>query len=71
MEDAQPWIHPAKWGAQTSQGIWDTNGSHDFSQTTRPFDSHQKRKKKKEKEKKKEGRQKKENLLNSELLCSG
>ena len=32
----QPRICPGEWNAQTSLGFWDTNGSHNFGQTTRP-----------------------------------
>ena len=44
-----------KWDAQTSLRFWDTNGSPNPSETIRPNDS----------------QQKKENLLNSGLCCSG
>ena len=44
-----------EWDAQTPQGFWDTNGSPNPHQTTRPYNN-QKKKKKKKKEKKETGR---------------
>ena len=43
MACVQPRIRPGKRDAQTSQGFWDTNGSPDLGQTTRPSDSQQKK----------------------------
>ena len=39
MVYSQPRILPRKWGAQNSLGLWDTNGSSNLNQTTRPSDS--------------------------------
>ena len=50
----QPRISPTKWDAQTSLGFWDTNGSSNLGQTTRPTKS----------------RQQKENMPNSGLCHS-
>ena len=50
MVYAQLGIRPNKWDAQNSLEFWDTNGSSNLDQTTRPSDS-QKKKKKKEKKK--------------------
>ena len=36
MVDAQPRRHPRKWDTQTSLEFWDTNGSTNLGQTTRP-----------------------------------
>ena len=55
MVYAQPRTLPGKRDAQTSLGFWDTNGSPNLGQTSRPSDSQQKRK----------------NLLNSGLCRSG
>ena len=48
---AQPIFCPRKWDVLNPLGFWDTNGSSNIGQTTRPSDSQQKKKKKKEKEK--------------------
>ena len=61
MVYAQPKICPGEWNAQTPLGFWDTNGSLNPSQTTRPYNNQFKKKKKK----------KKENLQNGGLCCSG
>ena len=53
---AQPRIRPRKLGAQNSLEFWDTNGSPNLGQTTRPTDSQQTKKKKKEKKKEKKKR---------------
>ena len=45
---AQPRIHPKKWDAWNSLGFWDTNGSFNFSQTTRPSISQKKKKERKD-----------------------
>ena len=34
-----PRIRPSKWNAQNSLGFWDTNGSSNYGQTTRPCDT--------------------------------
>ena len=47
----QPRIYPRKWDAQSTLGIWDTNGSSNPSQMITPGDSQQQQKKKKEKKK--------------------
>ena len=52
---AQPRICPGKWDAQTPLGFWDTNGSPNLGQMTRPINNQQ--------------QQQKENLPNCEL-CS-
>ena len=36
-------IRPREWNEQTPQRFWDTNGSANLSQTTRPSDNQQKR----------------------------
>ena len=43
MIEAQPSIRPRKSDAQNSFGFWDTNGSSNLSQTSRPSDSQQKK----------------------------
>ena len=48
-------IRPRKWDAQNSLGFWDTNGSLNPTQTTKPGDSQQKKKKKKKKRKRERG----------------
>ena len=54
---AQPRIHPRKCNVQNSLGFWDTNGSPNLSQMTKPYGSQQKKIR--------------ENLLNKGLCCSG
>ena len=54
MVYAQPRIRSRKWDAV---GFWDTKGSPNLDQTTRPCDCQKKKKKKKEKEKEKEKRE--------------
>ena len=44
MVYAQLIICPGEWDAQISQGFWDTNGSSNLGQTTRPSDSRKKKK---------------------------
>ena len=39
---AQPGIRPGKWDAHTFLGFWDTNGSPNLSQKTRPYNNQQK-----------------------------
>ena len=51
---AQPRICPRKWNAQNSLGFWDTNGSPNLAQTTRPIDNQQQKKKKEKKKEKRE-----------------
>ena len=41
---AQPRIRPGEWDAQNSLGFWDTNGSPNTDQTTRPSNNQQKKK---------------------------
>ena len=36
-----PRIRPRKWDAENSVGFWDTNGSSNLGQATRPRDSQQ------------------------------
>ena len=48
---AQPRICPGEWEAPTPLGFWDTNGSPNLGQTTRPYDNQQQKKKKKKKKK--------------------
>ena len=43
MVHAQPRIRPGEWDAQTSLGFWDTNGSPNLGQTTRPSENQQKK----------------------------
>ena len=62
MVYVHPGIRLGEYDAQTFLGIWDTNGSTNLGQTTRPSDSQQKKKKKKER---------KEKLSNSELCRPG
>ena len=38
---AQPRICPEEWNAQTPLGFWDTNGSSNLGQTTRPSNNQQ------------------------------
>ena len=45
MVYAQPRICPGKWDIQTPLGFWNTNGLLNLSQTTRPNNSQQKKKK--------------------------
>ena len=40
---AQSMICPGEWEAQTSPSFWDTNGSCNLGQTTRPSDNQQKK----------------------------
>ena len=40
---AQPSICPGEWDAPTPMGFWDTNGSLNLSETTRPYDNQQKK----------------------------
>ena len=54
MVYAQPRIRLGEWDAQTSLGFWDTNGSPNLGQMTRPSDNQQLQKKKKKKKKKRE-----------------
>ena len=49
MVYAQTRIYLREWDVQSSLGFWDTNGSHNLGQMSRPRDSRQKKKKKKEK----------------------
>ena len=39
MVYAQPSICPGEWDAQTPLGFWDTNGSPNLGQTTRPYNN--------------------------------
>ena len=57
MVCVQSRIHPGKWDAQNSLGFWDTNGSFNLGQTTRPSDGQKKKKR--------------ENLPNCRLCCPG
>ena len=43
MVYAQPRNYTTKWDAQNSLGFWDTNGSPDQDQTTKPCDTQQKK----------------------------
>ena len=43
MVYTQPRIYPGKWNVQTSPEFWDTNGSSNLSQTTRPYYYQQKK----------------------------
>ena len=43
MVYAQSSICPGKWNAQAPLGFWDTNGSLNLGQTTRPYSNQQKR----------------------------
>ena len=47
MVYAQSGICPGEWDTLTALGFWDTNGSPNLSQITRPSDSKKKKKKKK------------------------
>ena len=38
----QPRICPGEWHTQTPLGFWDTNGSTNLGQTTRPYNNQQK-----------------------------
>ena len=42
MVYAQPRICPGAWHSQSPLGLWDTNGSPDLGQTTRPYNNQQK-----------------------------
>ena len=53
MVDAQSRICPGEWDSQAPLGFWDTNGSPNLGQTTRPNNN----------------QQKKENLQNCGLCC--
>ena len=44
MVYAQPRNFPGEWDAQTPLEFWDTNGSLNISQTTRPCNNRQKKK---------------------------
>ena len=46
MVYAQPSICAGEWDAQTPLGFWDTNGSLNLDQTTRPYNDQQKKKEK-------------------------
>ena len=43
MVYAQPRISPEEWDVQTPLGFWDTNGSPNLGQTTRPWNNKKKR----------------------------
>ena len=43
MVYAQSRICPGEWDAQTLLGFWDTNGSLNLGQTTRPYNNQQKK----------------------------
>ena len=43
MVFAQHTIRPGKWDAQTPLGFWDTNGSPDLGQMTRPYNNQRKK----------------------------
>ena len=43
MVYAQSRIFPEEWDTQTPQGFWDTNGSPNLNQETRPYNNQQKR----------------------------
>ena len=43
MVYTQPRIRPVKWDAQNSLGFWDTNGSPNLGQITRPRYNHKKK----------------------------
>ena len=45
MVYAQPTICPGKWDTQNHMGFRGTNGSPNLSQTTRPYNNQQKKKK--------------------------
>ena len=45
MVHAQPRIRHGKWDAQTSMGFWNTNGSPNLGQTTRPCNNKKTKKK--------------------------
>ena len=49
MVYAQTRIRPTQWDAQSSLGFWDTNGSSNLGQTTKPWDSQLQKKERKEK----------------------
>ena len=51
---------PRKWHTQTPMGLWQTNGSPNLGQKTRPYNNQEKKKKKK-----------KENQQNCRLCCPG
>ena len=36
---AQPIISPGQWDTQTAMGFWDTNGSLNLGQTTKPYNN--------------------------------
>ena len=55
MAYAQPNICPREWNSQTHMGVWDTNGSHNLGEMTRPNNNQQKR----------------ETLQNCGLCCPG
>ena len=44
MVYVQPRICPGECDAQTPLGFWDTNGSPNLGQTTRPYNNQQKKK---------------------------
>ena len=46
MVYTQPRISPREWNAQNSQGSWDTNGSPNLGQMTRPCNNQQQQLKK-------------------------
>ena len=54
MVYVQPKIHPGDRDAQNSLGFWNTNGTSNLGQTTKPSDSKKKKKKRKKEKKKKE-----------------
>ena len=47
MVYAQPSICPGEWDTQTPLGFWDTNGSTNLGQTTRPHNNQQQQQQKK------------------------
>ena len=59
MVYAQTRIRPGKWDAQTLLGFWDTNGSPNLGQTTRPYHN------------KKEKKKKEDNLPDCGFCCPG
>ena len=72
MVYAQPSICPGEWDTKGPMEFWHINGSPNFGQTTRPYNSQQKKTKKNKNEKQKNKKKKNpENLQNCELYCPG
>ena len=69
MVYAQPSVCLGKWNAKTPLGFWDTNGSPNLSQSTRP-NYNQQRERKRERERAREREREREREKTSRILDS-